>query len=143
MKLFLLNTSHGLVPMYDADYDEKKKLKLGVTYAAEIKPARNFQFLKKYFSLINAAWEFLPESQQKGFREKELFRKYVEVAAGHCDLFYSPIRKEWVEVPRSIAFDKMDEAEFEDLYTRVRNVIDAILAPFITQEDFERVLLNF
>lgn len=143
MKLFLLNTSHGLVPMYDADYEEKKKLKLGVTYAAEIKPARNFQFLKKYFSLINAAWELLPESQQKGFRDKELFRKYVEVAAGHCDLFYSPTRKEWVEIPKSIAFDKMDEADFEDLYLKVRNVIDTILAPVISQEDFERVLLNF
>ena len=27
MELYLLNTSEGLKPMYDADYDEKKKLK--------------------------------------------------------------------------------------------------------------------
>ena len=30
MKLQVLNTAHGLVPLYDADYDEKKKLKVMV-----------------------------------------------------------------------------------------------------------------
>lgn len=143
MKLLLLNTIHGLVPMYDDSYEEKKKLKLGETYSAEIRLVRNPQFHKKYFSLINAAWELLPERQQTGFRTSENFRKYIEVAAGHCDTFYSPQRKEWVEIPKSIAFDKMDEASFSDLYNKVRFVIDNILSPVISKEDFERVLLHF
>ena len=29
MKLLLQNTSHGLIPLYDADYEEKKRLKIG------------------------------------------------------------------------------------------------------------------
>lgn len=143
MKLRLLNTAHGLVPMYDADFDEKKKLKLGVAYLADIKVERNPLFHQKYFALINAAWECLPERQRHGFRTRELFRKYVEVAAGHCETFFSPQRGEWVEIPKSIAFDKVDDAEFEDIYLRVRNVIDKLLSPFLTKEQFENILLNF
>ena len=143
MKLLLLNTVHGLMPMYDDSYEEKKKLKLGEAYTAEIRKVVNPQFFKKYHALINAAWNLLLESQQQGFRTTENFRKYVQVAAGHCDIFYSPRYKEWVEIPKSIAWDKIDETEFEDLYTRVRTVIDTILAPVISTEEFERVLLHF
>lgn len=143
MKLNLLNTIHGLVPMYDADYEEKKKLKLGEAYTAEIRLSRNPRFHQKYFALINAAWELLPQRKKDGLRTCENFRKYIEVAAGHCETFYSPQRKEWVEIPKSIAFDKMDEAEFSDLYNRVRFVIDTILAPVITKEQFENILLHF
>jgi len=55
MELYLLNTSEGLKPCYDKDYDEKKKLKIGATYKAKITLARNVQFHRKYFSLINLA----------------------------------------------------------------------------------------
>ena len=87
MKLQLLNTASGLIPCYDEDYDEKKKLKIGKTYEATIKLVRNPQFLRKYFALINCAWEYLTEAQQVFFKNnKEVFRKTIEVAAGHCEL---------------------------------------------------------
>jgi hypothetical protein len=63
MKLFLQNTTHGLIPCYDADYDEKKKLKAGKVYKVEIKLARNYDFHKKYFALINCAWEYIYNSR--------------------------------------------------------------------------------
>lgn len=55
MKLQLLNTTRGLVPLYDEDFEEKKKLKLGTEYTAEIKVSRNSKFHRKYFALLNAA----------------------------------------------------------------------------------------
>lgn len=143
MKLTLLNTPQGLKPCYDADYEEKKRLKLGEYYQAEIKLQRNPEFHRKYFALVNAAYELLPGRIAEGFRTVENFRKYLEVAAGHCDTFFSPKVGGWVEIPATISFDKMDQAEFEDLYKRVRDVIDTILQPYISDVDFERVLLNF
>ena len=82
MKLQLLNTISGLVPCYDEDFDEKKKLKLGEVYEAEIKLVRNPKFHRKFFSLLNCAWEYLPEGRRNGFRTKENFRRYLTVAAG-------------------------------------------------------------
>lgn len=143
MKLSLYNTPGGLKPCYDEDYDEKRKLKIGEYYTAEIRLQRNPRFLRMYFALIGLAWEYLPESQTKGFRTKENFRKYVEIAAGCCDVIYHPKYRDWVEVPKSISFDSMDEAEFRDVYGRVKDVIFSIIGRFVTQEEFERNLANF
>lgn len=143
MKLNLLCTPHGLVPMYDKDYDQKKKLKVGVTYVADVKVSRNVQFHRKYWALLNAAWSLLPERTSKGFRSLEGFRAYVTVASGHYDLYYNPRLKEFVETPRSISFDKMDEAEFEDLYERTKDIIWAILGDYVSQEEFENCLMHF
>ena len=41
MTIHLINTTCGLVPQYDEDFDEKKKLKPGQFYTAEIKLQRN------------------------------------------------------------------------------------------------------
>lgn len=115
MDILLLNTAAGLVPLYDDGYEEKRKLKLGQTYRARIVKARNPEF----------------------------HRKYAEVAAGHCETIYHPRLRDFVEVPKSIAFDSMDGAAFEDLYGRVRAVIDSLLGPVLSPEEFDRILLNF
>ena len=140
MKLKLLNTASGLKPMYDEDYDEKRKLKLGQVYTATITLDRNPDFHRKMFALINAAWECLPERQTEGFRTMENFRKYVTVAAGFCDLYYHPRLKEWVEIPRSWSFEKMDNAEFEDLYNKVLDVILKLVSKFVSEEEFMNIL---
>lgn len=145
MKLSLLNTPHGLVPMYDADFDEKRKLKVGQVYLAEIRVPRNYAFHKKAFSLLNTAWALLPERTQEGFRSVECFRDTITVAAGYVDVFYDLKRKSYCETPKSWAFDKMDEAEFSDLYERMKDVIWGILSSRvgITQEMFEQYLANY
>jgi len=100
MKLFLQNTAVGLVPLYDSDFDEKRKLKQGQVYLADIKVARNIQFHRKMFSMLNTAWALLPERTQNGFRSFEGFRAYLLVAAGFYDSYFSPRLKEFVEVPQ-------------------------------------------
>ena len=82
-------------------------------------------------------------STEKGFRSKDAFRKYLTVAAGYYEPFFSPVRGEWLEIPKSIAFDNMDEAEFRDLYERVKDIIFTILGNYVTREEFESNLINF
>lgn len=55
MKLLLLNTAQGLKPCYDEDFEERKKLKIGQEYMADVKVPRNLEFHKKYFALIKCA----------------------------------------------------------------------------------------
>lgn len=144
MKIKLLNTPSGLKPMYDEDYEEKKKLKIGEVYEATINRPRNLSFHRKYFSLINLAWEYQNERAIEHFHHNiKLFRKTVEVAAGWCEPIYSIDRKEWVEVPKSISFDKMDADEFEQLYERVKDVLFKYFLRHISVEEFEKNLINF
>lgn len=129
--------------MYDEDYDLKKRLKIGQSYVADVKVARNVGFHRKYWALLNAAWSLLPERTSNGFRSLEGFRSYVIVAAGFYELYFNPRLKEFVEVPKSISFEKMDEVEFGELYDRSKDVIWSILGRYVSEEDFERCLINF
>ena len=143
MKLKVVCTPVGLKPMYDEDLDEKRKLKLGEVYQAEIRLVRNLQFHKKAFALLNLAWAYLPERTQNGFRSIDGFRAYITVAAGYYDLYFNPRLREFVEVPKSWAFDSMDNAEFSTFYDRVKDVIWGIIGKWVTAEEFEKNLINF
>lgn len=144
MKLKLMCTPTGLKPMYDEDYDNKKMLKVGTVYEATIKEMRNVAFHRKYFSLINLSWEYLDESQRAFFKEDvNAFRKTVEVAAGHYEPVYSVARQSWLEVPKSIAFDKLSESDFEQLYEKVKTIIFQMFIPQVNRDNFEYVLKDF
>ena len=145
MKLLLYNDYGYLKPMYDEDLDDKNKLKLGKSYWATIKLARNIDFHRKYFKLISVAWELLGEKTHQFFKTKESFRKTVEISAGWFDRVYSIKRNEWIEDSKSIAFDKMSQDEFEELYERVKDVIWELLDErnLITIDNFNNILKDF
>lgn len=144
MKLKLKNTASGLIPLYDEDFEEKRKLKIGKDYLAEVKLARNLKFHRKYFALINCAWEYQNEQIQAAFRgKKDIFRKSLEVTAGHCERIFNCKLNSWVDVPKSISFESMSEEEFSDLYERVKDVLWAAFLKGVTREEFEENLANF
>ena len=130
--------------MYDDDYDAKKRLKFDEVYRVDIVKARNIDFHRKYFALINIGWEYLNEEQTKFFKyDREGFRKCVQIAAGYYTLTYSIKRKEWVEESVSISFEKMDELEFQDLYNKVRDVIFSLIEGNVSEEEFLYHLADF
>lgn len=143
MKIYLFNTIDGFRVCQDQDYEEKRKLKLGVIYEADIRLVRNYEFHKKYYKLISVAWEYLTEKQQEFIKTKEQFRKTLQIAAGWCETYYSIKRKEWVEESKSIAFDSMSADEFETLYNSVKDVLFATFLRNISQEEFMKNLINF
>lgn len=142
MKFNVLCTANGLVPVGDDSYDSKKRLKVGTVYQAEIRLKRNYEFHKKYFALINCAWEYLPENQTNGFRTVDIFRKWVEIQAGHCDILEFK-NGDVMRLPKSISFDSIDNAEFSDLYERVKDVIWGLISRYVDLDEFERNLVNF
>ena len=143
MKLNVINTSRGLlIPETDEDYEKKGTLQIGKTYSVDIRLVRNPDFHRKYFAMLNWAWSLRPQSVQEGFRSRENFRKYVQIAAGFSEPFFHPTEG-FIDMPKSINFESMDEIEFQDLYQKVRTVIDSIVQRYITTEQFENTLMNF
>ena len=143
MKFLVVNTPRGLVPFGDDDYEAKKRLKVGEIYTVDVKVMRNVDFHRKYFAMIAYAWEFLNEKETERFKSKENFRKYLEIAAGHCEVIYHPRLQEFVEISKSISFGSMDNTAFSELYDRVKAVIFSIIGGRVSETEFERLLLDF
>lgn len=144
MDINLVYNGIGFKFANDEDYEKKSKLKVGETYKVTIKRSRNLQFHRKYFKMISVCFDLLTEEQRSYFKNNsEIFRTSIQMSVGICDRIYLPSKNEWVDIPKSIAFDKMTEEEFEDLYTKVRRTIIQICLPNVTSKEIEDYILHF
>lgn len=122
MKIYCRVTSEGLIPLYDSDLDEKKRLKIGTDVEVEVKKARNIKFHKKFFGLLRLVLDNMPNWQKKHYeiyneesfllQIKEDLKLFKECRGG---------RKEYI----SISFEAMDEYTFSRFYNIVTNLMVA------------------
>lgn len=135
---FIKVSSTTLVAASDHDAELLQHIKLGQPARMTFKRVRNYDFHKKYFALLNLAfdyWEppiamsmdevkagtFDPslEQPEKNF---DRFRKDVCILCGFYDSSYR-INGEVRLEAKSISFANMSEDEFENLYTKTVDVI--------------------
>ncbi len=144
MKINLLRKDFALCPATDEDMEKMLKIKKGVPFEANVRQVRNYPFLKKFFALINTSWEFLDERQQEFFHgSKDGFRHTLTMAAGYYDTVYSITNNQWVQIPKSISFDKMEEPEFDKLYEGVVDVIFRLFLERVDRSRFYEALKDF
>lgn len=144
MELFLTRTLSGFSPTHEPDMEALKKFKLGDTVRAEVVRPRNLKFHRKFFALLNVAFEAweTPTTEFRGLpvqKNFKRFRKDCIIAAG----FYDPVHNLKGEVraeAHSIAFGNMSEDEFEKLYSAVADVILQQVLRNYTRGDLDAVV---
>ena len=135
MKLYLQRTLRGLIPIDDADKEKINKIPFDTPLEFDVKVPRNLGLHKKFFAMLNLAFE-----NQDEFSNFEIFREAIIIGAGYFDRIQR-LHGEEVIVAKSISFAKMDNAEFDSLYTAC---IDTIIDYFsFTKKDFENELAQF
>lgn len=141
MKILVRNTPEGLKPEYNSDYEERKKLKMGKQYWADISVARNPKNHKRFFAMINVAWHNLNDQDRAKFPNKRAFRYDLIIKAGYYQLIHRTDSQVIVK-PESISFDSMDEAEFQEVFS---DVIDVIFEHYVDvdKENFLNAMLDF
>lgn len=145
MKFNLIRRSDfSFVPATDEDMEKALKIKKGQAVECSVRVLRNYKLLRKFFAMINTAWEFLNEAQQVQFsNSKDVFRQSLTASAGYCDLVQLSSDNGAVIIPKSIAFDKMSEAEFEKLYENVINRLFEWLLPNVDRDTFYEAMKDF
>lgn len=136
MKIFCQNTLQGLVPVYDNDIEEKRKLKIGELYFADVKKPRNIEFHKKGFALLNLGWKNSPLD----IPFDPAYRDYITMRAGFAQVYQTPEGKD-IAIAESISFSNMDETRFQKYYDAILAVIRSDLG--ITDGELEKELAGF
>lgn len=134
MELFARNTITGLVPLYPSDQDEKRKLKLGEDYKVVITRPRNVDFHRKLMALFNLGCE-----NSKMNLPFEVYRKIMTMRAGYFTA-YATDKGTHYEAD-SISFAKMSQDTFDELYSRVIDVIIKDIGS--TKEEIQQALIDF
>lgn len=137
MKIYCQVTSTGLVPMYDSDLEEKKKLKIGTAVLLNITRPRNYEFHKKFMALVRLTFDNLPEHlhDAMGIYNEDDMLTALKFDLGLCTIIRIGNRDFIKE--GSISFAAMDETEFEQFYKRS---IDIILHRYLRGTDNQALL---
>lgn len=134
----------GLFPATDEDMEKLLKMKKNSVVEVSVKTLRNYKFLRKYFAMINTAWEFLNERQQEFFHNsKDEFRETLQISAGYYRPIWSQKEQNFQHVPISISFESMDEPTFDKLYNDVADVIFQLIPTNVNREEFNQALKDF
>jgi hypothetical protein len=134
MKFYCTKTLGGFIPLED-EKEKFAKLVIGDVYEFSIKLVRNYEFHKKFFALLKVGCE----NSKSIDAPLDVYRKYALIKSGYCQIYTTPKGK-FVEAD-SIAFDKMDEFEFSQVYNRVFDFI--IKDTEADRELFEKELQSF
>lgn len=119
-----------------------------VAFDKVIKP-RNVKFLKKYFALLNFAFEHWKPGKLSGKvfdgvkpeKSFERFRADLTILTGHYKQVIR-VNGDTVIEPKSISFASMKEKDFEELYS---NTIDVILKHILqnyTKGQLDKVVMD-
>lgn len=139
MDALVVRTGRGLVAVSEEDEDKLAKIPLGKVVNITFGSQRNLLHLRKYHKLIQVAWNYQPQTVKDWYKDKEPFRKTLELACGHCDVIYDIRNERFIEIPRSISFDSMSQEDFSELYDKVMRLIVEKFLVHLNPED----LANF
>ena len=148
MQVYLIKTMVGLIPADERSRIWFEKIKQGQAVHCDFKRVRNYRFLKKWFALLNLAfdqWEPGEIDGKYGVPEKNFdrFRADVTILAG---FFESTIRLDGsVRIePKSVSFAQMTEDEFHELYSKTVDVlIKHVYGSAMTAEAIEETVKKY
>lgn len=115
------------------------KIKLFTEYFQHtFKIPRNYKFHRKYMAMLQFALKHAKEGLE--YPNFEEFRKEIAILAGFFYIKRGLSGKE-TKVAKSISFASMDDAEFEELYSRSIDIIILYVLPQGTdRNEFEGAL---
>lgn len=90
-----------------------EQLEIGELFTLSTWFPRNPKLHRLHFGVIKALFE-----SQEQFEDADDLRKWLYVGAGYADFLPGP-KGRMVAIPKSIAYDKIDDAEFSELHRRV------------------------
>jgi hypothetical protein len=135
MKIALIRTLSGLKPAYDSDNESLKKIKLNQIYEFEFKQPRNYKHHRKFFALINLAFQ-----NQDVYSNIDDLREDLTVSSGYYRMIQDRQGNE-IKKPLSISFASMDQSEFNELYSKVCRVIIEWLG--VTNTEIEEEITQY
>ncbi len=142
--LSLVKTQAGFFPA-DAETEEvTNKVKIGGVIHGDFKQMRNPQFHRKFFAMLNVGFGmWVPgefehngkaieaEPNFESFREWSIIKSGFYIVRGYPDGSARAVAK-------SISFAKMDNIEFERVYSTVLDVILRYVCPDVSKPEYEQ-----
>jgi len=119
---FFIKMNGSLYPASDHDRELLSKIKTGEAVRLTLTRPRNYLYHKKYFALLNFAFDFWSPENQVGEKNFDQFREDIIILAGHYHRYIRMDNSTRIKA-KSISFASMSEDQFEKLYSATIDVV--------------------
>lgn len=145
-EIFFRKLYDKLVPVDEYQLELMESLRMNGEYKAVLSQPRNGPYHRKFFAFLNQCYKNYeqPEVYYQGervFKSQKKFREEIIIACGYWTIGLSknntPIRE-----AESISFAKMDQIEFEKLFSKAIDVILADYLPHYGKGDIDAMALE-
>jgi hypothetical protein len=131
-----------LVPAEDAAAEWLKKQPAGKDFwLPRPKRARNARWHRLYMKLLHVVYDNLPEPVAEHYPTFERFRKALMKGIGRYDVWQTRNGDLMFE-PHSLAFDKMEQDEFEQVWADSVKVITEQFLPGVGSQELENEVME-
>jgi hypothetical protein len=113
------------------------RVPFGESVVCKVNRPRNPGLHRKFFSLLSLVFE-----NQERYQSFDSFRHEIVMRAGYYEK-HVHLTGQVSYVAKSLAYDSMDESEFEELYDKCCDVIIEHFWPEITKADLEDAVLEY
>ena len=144
MDIYCKVTPYGLVPIYDSDYDHKKRLKVGSVVKCKVSNPRNYEHHKKFFALVRLTFDNLPSHLAEHWRihnEVDMLRR-IKRDLGYYTSVTNECGEREIEY-QSISFSAMEQCEFEVFYTQCVDLVTERYLKGVDKDDLINEIDNF
>lgn len=128
----LTRTLSGLSPADDAASDALRKIPAGEAVMVEIRRPRSHKNLRRWFALCRLIFD---NSEQ--FKSPDQVHDWLKIMAGHCTHIVSQKTGEVFLVADSIAFGRLDETEFQAIWSRAKDAVIEHVLPTVQDHELE------
>lgn len=133
--LWLVKNNNGLfLPLNDSDYEKAKRVPEGEENCFTLRRIRSPRNHRRYFAMLKLIFD-----NQDVYKNLRNFRLVMQMKAGY---FTTEITdKGTAFIPDSIAYEAMDETEFQNLFEKVWIELQKFIQ--IDRQTLERELAQF
>ena len=142
MKNLLVKHNNSLVPYTDEDSKAIYNLKEGELIAFSIDKARNVQYHRKYFALLNKVLHHLPEELSEKYNTTEKLLLEIKLQLGYYDVHVTLGEREVVVVKQSISFKQMTQKRFERFVNDSKQIILKYFLKDIDEKTFDNEFMT-
>ena len=133
-EIYLQKIAGVLAPADEQAEEIIKQMKHGQAIRLKYSFPRNYENHKRFFAFIKTTYDM-----QDHFNNIHHYRKWMVMKSGHYQIITAPNGYQIFD-PDSIAFDKMDEAQFRELFSDCIDVFVGAWGDRITRDQLEQVV---
>jgi len=144
VEIFFKKMYDSLVPSDKSQLELMEQLRPGGEYKAVLSQPRNIGFHRKFFGLLNKCYDNYEQPEVfyrdvRVFKSLARFREEIIIACGYWELGLDK-KNRVIQVAKSISFAKMDQVEFEQLFSKAIDVILADYMPNYDRSDMDKLI---